>query len=624
MEKALQVIMLLVFLLLLNASMAVANNILEQEIILSEILMFLKYEDINDYTGEEYIHTQNISIKILDEVASQIFQSFAYSHHPEDVVVEKASVTIIKPDGVIVELSNPIEDTISQSENDIRNKFELKEGNLQKGDIITFHSQTRANPKWNGEFWEYKVIDENKVYVKNRKLVVKVPANKGFYYKTLNMDIAPLVEKTDQVITYTWEIEDIAPVSPEEDVNRLATILYSSVDSWEKFGNWIKTIFNAEKLQLTAMMKKEVEKLTSTGELEQKMKALYTYVSTNIQFKDPDTDFKSAYIPPSAIETFERKYGDCKAKTVLLMAFLKEIGIAAEPVFLHTKYNFGFDIVLDVFNHVIVYLPELDLFLDPSAETIKYGDLPPTIQGKDVYLPYSNRFLQTPIEPVENRNIIVKQIVLGDEGIENILINQQFTGTYEAYQSEFYETAESTDGAGCYREYWLGKTQNLFPEFIIKYLLVSGTTDINEDINVTTSLIRKVKEKPGKTERGFTIRPLCFPLDCPDSNEGTFDEYFKNEDRLYPLDLLLRHNFIRQVEIVLLTEYRKVEIPKAVFIENEVGFLRFETQTVENKVVVEFQLRFNQQMIRPETYKLAKNLVDEAVRIINGERIIVY
>jgi transglutaminase-like putative cysteine protease len=600
--------------------MVLAHNI-DQEIILSETFTILKYEEIYDYTGEEYIYTQNNSVKILDEVANQIFQSFAYSYHLADVVVEKVSVTIIKPDGTIIELSNPIEDTISSSGNKI-NKFELKEGNLQKGDIITFHSQTRANPKWNGEFGEYKVIDVNKVYVKNRKLVVKVPANKGFYYKTLNMDIAPLVEKTDQVITYTWEIEDIAPVSPEEDVNRLATILYSSVDSWKKFGNWIKTIFNAEKLQLTAMMKKEVEKLTSTGELEQKMKALYTYVSTNIQFKDPDTDFKSAYIPPSAIETFERKYGDCKAKTVLLMAFLKEIDIAAEPAFLHIKYNFGFDIVLDVFNHVIVYLPELDLFLDPSAETIKYGDLPPTIQGKDVYLPYSNRFLQTPIEPVENRNIIVKQIVLGDEGIENILINQQFTGTYEAYQRELYET--ETDGAGCYREGWLDKTQNSFPEFNIRYLLVSGANDINEDINVTTSLIRKVKEKPGKTERGFTIRPLCFPLDCPDSNEGTFDEYFKNEDRLYPLDLLLRHNFIRQVEIVLLTEYRKVEIPKAVFIENEVGFLRFETQTVENKVVVEFQLRFNQQMIRPETYKLAKNLVDEAVRIINGERIIVY
>ena len=109
MGKTFQVIIILVFLLLLNASMAAADNILEQEII-----------KINDYTGEEYIYTENISVKILDEVARQIFQSFTYSYHPEDEVPEKVSVTIIKPDGAIVELSNPVGETNLQSENDFR------------------------------------------------------------------------------------------------------------------------------------------------------------------------------------------------------------------------------------------------------------------------------------------------------------------------------------------------------------------------------------------------------------------------------------------------------------------------------------------------------------------------
>ncbi len=49
-----------------------------------------------------------------------------------------------------------------------------------------------------------------------------------------------------------------------------------------------------------------------------------------------------------------------------------------------------------------------------------------------------------------------------------------------------------------------------------------------------------------------------------------------------------------------------------------------DARLADNKVVVDFQLRLNQQVIQPEVYKLAKSLLDEAIRIINEERVIVY
>ncbi|MGR6327444.1 DUF3857 domain-containing transglutaminase family protein [Sphingomonas sp. XXL09] len=63
-------------------------------------------------------------------------------------------------------------------------------------------------------------------------------------------------------------------------------------------------------------------------------------------------------IPATADETWERRYGDCKGKTVLLLALLAEMGIDAEPVLVNSSGNDdGFDQRLalpQLFDHVLV------------------------------------------------------------------------------------------------------------------------------------------------------------------------------------------------------------------------------------------------------------------------------
>ena len=63
-------------------------------------------------------------------------------------------------------------------------------------------------------------------------------------------------------------------------------------------------------------------------------------------------------IPATADETWQRRYGDCKGKTVLLLALLAEMGIDAEPVLINSGGNDdGFDQRLalpQLFDHVLV------------------------------------------------------------------------------------------------------------------------------------------------------------------------------------------------------------------------------------------------------------------------------
>jgi hypothetical protein len=63
------------------------------------------------------------------------------------------------------------------------------------------------------------------------------------------------------------------------------------------------------------------------------------------------------YVPAAADITWVRKFGDCKGKTVLLLALLKELGIAAEPALVSIGLGDGMDERLPgltAFNHVIV------------------------------------------------------------------------------------------------------------------------------------------------------------------------------------------------------------------------------------------------------------------------------
>ena len=64
------------------------------------------------------------------------------------------------------------------------------------------------------------------------------------------------------------------------------------------------------------------------------------------------------YTPAAADQTWVRRYGDCKGKTVLLLALLKGLGVEAEPALVHTTLGDALDREqpeMSVFDHVMVH-----------------------------------------------------------------------------------------------------------------------------------------------------------------------------------------------------------------------------------------------------------------------------
>lgn len=135
----------------------------------------------------------------------------------------------------------------------------------------------------------------------------------------------------------------------------------------------------------------------------------------------------AAIVPATPSETLDRGYGDCKDKSLLLVAALRRAGIEARLALLRAGADEDVRPSLPglgLFNHVIVHLPaagdEPELWIDATDPYSALGDLPAPDQGRWALVvaeettelvripgpaPESNRLVQTrdvhlaPLEP---------------------------------------------------------------------------------------------------------------------------------------------------------------------------------------------------------------------------------
>lgn len=103
-------------------------------------------------------------------------------------------------------------------------------------------------------------------------------------------------------------------------------------------------------------------------------------------------------VPHSAQSVLNNRYGDCKDHVALLEALLKAAGIESSPAIVNLGNAYALPKVptLGVFNHVITYVPSLDLYLDSTDPSIEAGYLPLFDLNKPTLLTASGTFGQTP------------------------------------------------------------------------------------------------------------------------------------------------------------------------------------------------------------------------------------
>jgi len=206
----------------------------------------------------------------------------------------------------------------------------------------------------------------------------------------LTPDFAAVATRADNRIAV--QIDNPATLTPPRDApprfgwNRV--IEFSDFADWQSVSRQFHGLFReASKLAPQSPLREEAVAIaaSTSDKLAQAQAALelvqqqvrYVYVGLN----------GGNFTPATADETWERRYGDCKGKTVMLLALLGELGIAAEAVLVNNSGSTdGLDERLanpGMFDHVLVRarIDGKSVWLD--------GTLPAVIEGRDEpFFPY--------------------------------------------------------------------------------------------------------------------------------------------------------------------------------------------------------------------------------------------
>jgi hypothetical protein len=250
--------------------------------------------------------------------------------------------------------------------------------------------------------------------VSEQVLEFKVPEWLSIDFKTFNFDGNKVEKKQTQkggYTNYVFILKDI-PASKGEfkQIGKAYTEphIVIQVKSFESKGETLKGFDKVEDVyswnnRLYKMAGNEADKLKPTLTKitanaktdEEKIKAIYYWVQDKIRYIAYEDGY-SGYIPSSAQDVLNNKYGDCKGMANLLTEFLKLSGYDAHFTWIGTRqlpYAQSLP-ALCVNNHAITTLNYKGqaYFLDATEKYVPFGENAFRIQGKEAMVANGDKF----------------------------------------------------------------------------------------------------------------------------------------------------------------------------------------------------------------------------------------
>ena len=464
-----------------------------------------------------------------------------------------------------------------------------------------------------------RIIVEDGIKIKISKYNIDDPinisktkkANKTIYEIKLSNLIAIDKESSGPSFQALAPHIGINVVSIDSDRSGEELVLSSLDDLFGRYSGFIDSIDVATDSHFELTVDSIV--LNRESELE-KVEAIYNWVKRKIKYIAFE-DNMEGFIPRDPQLVYDRRFGDCKDMSSLIVKMLDVAGIKGNFAWVGTRslpYKYSESCGTYIDNHMIAMYFEPNeekyYYLDATNEYLPFGIAPEFIQEKEV-LVYKNSkeydILQTGVSACNvNRNIEKFEIVIDDDVLKGAYSNQLYGYEHSNYQYTFSKyTREARDKR--YQTYY-AKGNN---KSTISNILVD-----QDESHTETSFDIEIKEYISKTKDEIYIN---LNLD-----KVLFD-YTISEHRKTDIDLERSINYIKEYSLEIPEGYKVDYYPDDFYYEGDGHAIAINYRLESNKIIYDYNLCVDQLWIKNEKFeewskfiKILKNNYKENVTLI--------
>ncbi|WP_347985811.1 DUF3857 domain-containing protein [Methylomonas sp. AM2-LC] len=203
-------------------------------------------------------------------------------------------------------------------------------------------------------------------------------------------DYAKLVCKEGALSLTCNTLEPSLPVPTERGMpaynDVLPVLVLAEATDWNAISNKMQT-YTEPALSNTTVIKDLADQLLKeASSAEDKLQRLATYVAREIRYVGIEHGYNGV-VPRPTLKTLERRFGDCKDKTMLFVDLARQAGLDAYPVLTSTNRHALSKLLLpslNYFNHMIACVKlsaYKDACIDLTDSQTSPAYLPNTLQG---------------------------------------------------------------------------------------------------------------------------------------------------------------------------------------------------------------------------------------------------
>jgi transglutaminase-like putative cysteine protease len=310
---------------------------------------------------------------------------------------------------------------------------------IEVGDTLVYVARTnRIDRRFPGQFY-YQVGFARSVPFDTYRLTVDEPKSLALRVAVEGDGIAHAVSETDtgrqHVFTFHrsgWAPEEPGAVSFLDRDPRLVISTFKDMTElgssyWESMKD--RDVIDPEIQALADEITKGIEdKRTQAMAIDHWVKKNIRYVLVFLG--------SGGITPNPPLAVLKNKFGDCKDHVALMGALLRAKGIAGEQVLITLGNTYRLpQLPGPSFNHVMLYLPDFDLYTDPTASYASFGILPEGSYDKPVLHISSagGRPARTPpMKPEDHVTIAKTTATIGADGTIKGTTRQTATGVFAA------------------------------------------------------------------------------------------------------------------------------------------------------------------------------------------------